>query len=153
SIGYNVPLERLDRACYDLLSSEACLTSYLTVALGQAPKKHWFQLGRPSIRAAGRPGLLSWGRTMFEYLMPRLVLPAAPGTLLDVAQRSAVARQQEYGGQTYTPWGIPESAYSRLDLNQNYQYQAFGVPGLGYKRGLSHDLVIAPYATQLAVML
>src|SRR5207302_9720329 len=87
AIGYNVPLERLDPAHYDLLASEAAITSFLAVARGVVPRKHWFQLGRPATRVAGQPGLVSWGGTMFEYLMPRLVLPTPPGTLLDTAQR------------------------------------------------------------------
>jgi cyclic beta-1,2-glucan synthetase len=152
AIGYNVPLERLDSAHYDLLASEAAITSFLTVARGVVPRKHWFQLGRLATRAAGWPGLMSWGGTMFEYLMPRLLLPAPPGTLLDTAQHAAVARQIEYGRQTKVPWGISESGFYVLDaIALDYQYQSFGVPGLGLKRGLSKDLVVAPYATLLAV--
>jgi cyclic beta-1,2-glucan synthetase len=153
AIGYNVPLERLDPAHYDLLASEAAIASFLAVARGVVPRKHWFQLGRPATRAAGKPGLVSWGGTMFEYLMPRLLLPAPPGTLLDIAQHAAVARQIEYGRQTRTPWGISESGFYVIDaIALDYQYQSFGVPGLGLKRGLSKDLVVAPYATMLAVM-
>lgn len=152
AIGYNVPLERLDPAHYDLLASEAAITSFLAVARGVVPRKHWFQLGRPATRIAGWSGLVSWGGTMFEYLMPRLLLPAPPGTLLDTAQHAAVARQMEYGRQTRTPWGISESGFYVLDaIALDYQYQSFGVPGLGLKRGLGKDLVIAPYATMLAV--
>jgi cyclic beta-1,2-glucan synthetase len=150
SIGFNLPLGRLDAAHYDLLASEACLASFLAVARGQAPRKHWFQLGRPITKTAGREGLLSWGGTMFEYLMPRLVLPHFPGTLLDAAQLTAVARQQEYGRQNRIPWGISESSFAVRDIAQDYQYQSFGVPGLGIKRGLGQDLVVAPYATLLA---
>ena len=151
SVGYHVPLGRLDNAYYDLLASEAALTSFLSVARGVTPKKHWFHLGRPAIRVDNLPGMLSWGGTMFEYLMPRLLLPSARGTLLETMQRAAVRRQIEYGVEMQVPWGISESAYYRLDSDQNYQYQAFGVPGLGLKRGLGRDLVIAPYATALAV--
>ncbi len=135
------------------MASESALTSYLAVARGDVPKKHWFQLGRPLTRAAGSIALLSWGGTMFEYLMPRLLLPGVPETLLDDSRRGAVARQIEYGRQCRTPWGISESAFSVVDAALNYQYQAFGVPGLGLKRGLAKDLVIAPYATALAVMI
>ncbi len=152
AIGYNVPLERLDPAHYDLLASEAAIASFLAVARGIVPRKHWFQLGRPATRVAGQPGLVSWGGTMFEYLMPRLLLPAPPGTLLDTAQHAAVARQIEYGRQTRTPWGISESGFYVIDaIALDYQYQSFGVPGLGLKRGLGKDLVVAPYATMLAV--
>src|SRR5262249_37528483 len=152
AIGYNVPLERLDPAPYDLLASEAAIASFLAVARGVVPRKHWFQLGRLATRVAGMPGLVSWGGTMFEYLMPRILLPAPPGTLLDTAQRAAVARQIEYGRQQHVPWGISESGFYVIDANsQDYQYQSFGVPGLGLKRGLSKDHVVAPYATLLAV--
>ncbi|MFO0841099.1 MAG: glucoamylase family protein [Gemmataceae bacterium] len=151
AIGYHVPLERLDQAHYDLLASEACLTSFLAVARGEVPRKHWFQLGRPFVRVHGMPGLVSWGGTMFEYLMPRLFLASPPGTLLDTAQHAAVVRQIEYGRQTGVPWGVSESAYNLVDAAGNYQYQAFGVPGLGLKRGLNRDLVVAPYATFLAL--
>jgi cyclic beta-1,2-glucan synthetase len=151
AVGYNVTHSRLDAAHYDLLTSEACLASFLAIARGDAPRRHWFQLGRLAIRAAGRPGLISWGGTMFEYLMPRLVLPCAPDTLLDTAQRTAVARQIEYGRLQSKPWGISESAFNYLDNHRDYQYQSFGVPGLGLKRDLGKDYVIAPYATLLAV--
>lgn len=152
AIGYNVPLERLDPAHYDLLASEASIASFLAVARGVVPRKHWFQLGRLATRIAGVPALVSWGGTMFEYLMPRLLLPAPPGTLLDTAQRAAVARQMQYGRQMRVPWGISESGFAVVDaIALDYQYQSFGVPGLGLKRGLGKDLVIAPYATMLAV--
>jgi len=152
AIGYNVPLERLDTAHYDLIASEACLTSFLAVARGVVPRKHWFRLGRPGTNAAGRPGLLSWGGTMFEYLMPRLLLAPVRGTMLDTAQAAAVARQREYGRQTRLPWGVSESGFHVLSPEGDYQYQSFGVPGLGIKRGLGKDLVVAPYATLLAAM-
>jgi cellobiose phosphorylase len=151
SVGYNVDHSRLDNAHYDLLASEACLTSFLAIARGDAPKRHWFHLGRPLTRAGGSIALLSWGGTMFEYLMPRLFLRGYSGTLLDESCQSAVDRQIEYGRQHRVPWGISESAFSALDTALDYQYQAFGVPGLGLKRGLVDNLVIAPYATALAL--
>jgi cyclic beta-1,2-glucan synthetase len=150
-VGYNVTLGRLDAAHYDLLASEACLASFLAIARGDAPRKHWFQLGRLTTRIAGRPGLVSWGGTMFEYLMPRLLLPIAPHTLLDTAQQTAVVRQMEYARRKGKPWGISESAFYYLDNAQDYQYQSFGVPGLGLKRDLGNDYVVAPYASLLAV--
>ena len=153
AIGANLAQGQLDGACYDLLASESCLTSYLTVARGDAPRRHWFQLGRPYIRAAGRIGLVSWGGTMFEYLMPRLLLRSLPETLLAEACRTAVARQIEYGQQLGIPWGISESAYNAQYLEGDYQYQSFGVPGLGLKRGLEQDRVVAPYATVMATMI
>jgi cyclic beta-1,2-glucan synthetase len=152
SIGYNLVTGKLDNSYYDLLASEARLASFLAIARGDADRKHWFQLGRPLTRAAGTSVLLSWGGTMFEYLMPRLLLPTYPGTLLDESCRGAVARQIEYGRQCHTPWGISESGYAALDAALDYQYQSFGVPGLGLKRGLARDLVIAPYATALALL-
>jgi len=153
SIGCNLTQGSLDGACYDLLASESSLTSFLTVARGDAPRRHWFQLGRPYIRGAGRIGLVSWGGTMFEYLMPRLLLHSLPGTLVDEACRTAVARQVEYGRQQGVPWGISESAFNAQYVDGDYQYQAFGVPGLGLKRGLERDLVVAPYATAMAAMI
>lgn len=152
SIGYNPTLGRLDSSCYDLLASEACLTSYLAVARGDAPRRHWFQLGRAYIRSAGRLGLLSWGGTMFEYLMPRLFLRSLPGTLLAEACRTAVAGQVDYGRRRNVPWGISESAYADRHAGGDFQYRAFGVPGLGLKQGLSRDLVVAPYATVMATI-
>jgi cyclic beta-1,2-glucan synthetase len=151
AIGYNLSLGRLDNAHYDLLASEACLTSFLSVARGEAPRRHWFQLGRPLTRAVGGIVLLSWGGTMFEYLMPRLLLRPFPGALLDESWRTAVDRQIEYGRQHHVPWGISESGFNALDAALDYQYQSFGVPGLGLKRGLAKDLVVAPYATALAL--
>ena len=153
AIGYNLAQGRLDNACYDLLASECCLTSYLAVARGEAPRRHWFHLGRPFIRAAGRLGLIAWGGTMFEYLMPRLMLRTLPGTLLAEACRTAVARQIEYGRELGLPWGISESGFAAQYLDGDYQYQAFGTPGLGLKQGLDQDRVIAPYATSMATML
>ncbi len=150
SIGYNAATGRLDQNHYDLLASEACISSFLTVALGQVPRKHWFVLGRPAFRSGGHTGLVSWGGTMFEYLMPRLFLSVPPGALLDEAQRSAVRRQVEYGRECGRPWGVSESGFGQLDRHQVYQYQSFGVPGLGLKRGLDRDRVIAPYACLMA---
>ena len=141
SIGFNMTHGKLDNACYDLLASEACLMSYLAVAQGEAPRRHWFQLGRQFISAAGEIGLLSWGGTMFEYLMPRLLLRSLPGTILAEACQTAVARQIEYGRQLDLPWGVSESAYSAQYPDGDYHYQAFGVPGLGLKQGLEKDKV------------
>ncbi len=153
SIGFNLETARQDIACYDLLASEACLTSFLAVMGGDAQRRHWFQLGRHFIKAAGQIGLISWGGSVFEYLMPRLLLRSLPGTLLDEAGRTAVVRQIEYGQELGLPWGISESAYNVQSAEGDYQYQAFGVPGLGLKKGLEDDRVIAPYATFLAAML
>jgi cyclic beta-1,2-glucan synthetase len=140
----------LDRGFYDLLASEARLASFVAIAKGDVPQQHWFRLGRLVTNIDGHATLISWGGTMFEYLMPQLMMRSFPGTLLDQSCRAAVRRQIEYGRQRHVPWGISESAYAFTDRDGTYQYRAFGVPGLGLKRGLVTDLVIAPYATALA---
>jgi cellobiose phosphorylase len=152
SIGYNVDERRLDASYYDLLASEARLTNFVAIAQGQLPQEGWFTLGRLLTTTGGVPVLLSWSGSMFEYLMPLLVMPSYEGTLLDQTCRAAVARQIEYGYQLSLPWGVSESGYNVLDVQLNYQYRAFGVPGLGLKRGLGEDIVIAPYASALALM-
>ena len=152
SIGYNVSLHRLDPNCYDLLASESRLGSYVAIALGQVEQNHWFRLGRSLTTAGGKPTLISWSGSMFEYLMPLLVMPTYENTLLDLSCKSAVARQIQYGKQIGVPWGISESGYNLRDAEANYQYHAFGVPGLGFKRGLAQNVVIAPYATVMALM-
>jgi cellobiose phosphorylase len=152
SIGYNVSEARRDESFYDLLASEARLSSFIAIALGQLPQESWFALGRLLTTAGGEPILLSWSGSMFEYLMPLLVMPTYEQTLLDQTCKAAVARQIDYGRERGTPWGISESGYNLIDSHLNYQYKAFGVPGLGLKRGLSGDLVVAPYASVLALM-
>ena len=152
SIGFNMTDRRCDTGVYDLLATEARLCSYVAIALGQVPQDHWFSLGRLLVGSRGEPILISWSGSMFEYLMPLLVMPNYERTLLDHTCKTAVQRQIEYGKLRGVPWGISESGYSRTDVHLNYQYRAFGVPGLGLKRGLAEDLVIAPYATALALM-
>ena len=151
-IGYNVTDGRMDDSLYDLLASESRLTSFISIALGQVPQEHWFRLGRQLTPVDGRRALVSWTATMFEYLMPLLVMRDYPETLLGETYRAAVTRQIEYGYERGVAWGISESAYNGRDLHMNYQYGPFGVPGLGLKRGLSQDLVISPYSTMLAGM-
>ena len=151
-IGYHVDERRLDPSYYDLLASEARLGVFVAIAHGQIPQESWFALGRVLTSAGGEPTLLSWSGSMFEYLMPQLVMPTYEQTLLDQTARAAVARQIQYGKQRGLPWGISEAGYNTVDLQLNYQYRAFGVPGLGLKRGLAEDLVVAPYATVLALM-
>jgi cellobiose phosphorylase len=152
TIGYNVSELRRDASYYDLLASEARLASFVGIARGDLPQAHWFALGRLLTISPNGPLLLSWSGSMFEYLMPLLVMPSYPETLLDETYRAVVQRQIEYGRQRGVPWGVSESGYNLTDANLNYQYRAFGVPGLGFKRGLGDDLVIAPYATALALM-
>ncbi len=142
---------RLDTSFYDLLASEARLASFLAIANGDVPQRHWFHLGRPAVSVDGVPTLLSWSASMFEYLMPTLVMRVFPNTLLDATCSRAVRRQMQYGRRRGVPWGISESAFNVRDRHETYQYKAFGVPGLGLKRGLADELVVAPYATALAI--
>ncbi|PZQ10834.1 MAG: cyclic beta 1-2 glucan synthetase [Rhodanobacter denitrificans] len=151
-IGYNVEEHRLDSGLYDLLASEARLCSFVAIAQGQLPQESWFALGRLLTEVDGNATLLSWSGSMFEYLMPQLVMPSYPDTLLDQTARHAVDAQIAYGERHDVPWGISESGYNAVDARMNYQYRAFGVPGLGLKRGLSQELVVAPYASMMALM-
>ncbi len=152
AVGYNESERRLDASFYDLLASEARLCSFVVIAQGKFGQEHWFALGRLLTSSGNVPALLSWSGSMFEYLMPLLVMPNYTNTLLDRTYQAVVLRQIEYGRQRGVPWGISESGYNTIDLHNTYQYRAFGVPGLGLKRGLAEDLVIAPYAAALALM-
>jgi cellobiose phosphorylase len=152
AIGYNVSEGRRDTGFYDLLASEARLGIFVAIAQGRVLQDSWFSLGRLLTSTGGEQVLLSWSGSMFEYLMPQLVMPAFPGTLIDQSCRAAVARQIAYGRATNVPWGVSESGYNLTDAAQNYQYRAFGVPGLGLQRGLAQELVIAPYASALALI-
>ncbi len=153
SIGYNVEDHRRDSGFYDLLASEARLASFVAIAQGKIPQDNWFALGRRLTNAAGTSVLISWSGSMFEYLMPNLVMPSYENTLLDQTNIGVIKKQIEYGRLQNAPWGISESCYNMVDANLNYQYRAFGVPGLGFKRGLGEDLVIAPYASVMALMI
>ncbi len=152
SIGYRVADGSLDPNCYDLLASEARLASFVAIAKGDVPALHWFRLGRGLTPVDRGSALISWSGSMFEYLMPSLVMRAPAGSLLEQTNRLVVRRQIKYGAQLGVPWGISESAYNARDLELTYQYSNFGVPGLGLKRGLRENAVIAPYATALAAM-
>ncbi len=143
---------RLDAAYYDLLASEARLASFFAIAKGDVPQSHWFHLGRLVVSVEGVPTLVSWSASMFEYVMPLLLMRTYPGTLLDRSCRMVVRRQMDYAKDRDVPWGVSESAYNQVDRLGNYQYKAFGVPGLGLKRGLADELVVAPYATALAAL-
>ncbi len=157
SIGYRLPDAegpgRMDPSFYDLLASEARLASFIGIAKGDLPETHWFHLGRLITSVHGTPTLLSWSATLFEYLMPVLLMKLYPDTLLGQTCRMVVRRQIEYARDRSVPWGISESGYNLVDRHDNYLYKAFGVPGLGLKRGLGDELVVAPYATALAAML
>ena len=151
AIGFNVSKDVLDGSCYDLLASEARFGSFVAIARGDVPLEHWFSMGRPYGAIGRQRILLSWTGTMFEYLMPLLFQHSYVNSLLDKAARKAVEVQIAYGRTRQVPWGISESAFANMDLDKTYQYKAFGVPGLGLKRGLEEQLVIAPYASLLAV--
>ena len=153
SIGYSATQNALDPSCYDLLASEARLASFFAIAKGDAPTRHWFRLGRSATAVGAGSALLSWSGSMFEYLMPAIVMEEPFGSLLAETNRRAVERQKSYARSRGIPWGISESAFNARDIALTYQYSNFGVPGLGLKRGLSDNLVIAPYATGLATMI
>ncbi len=151
AIGFDERANRLDASSYDLLASEARLASFVAIAKGDAPTEHWFRLGRSLTSQGGATALVSWSGSMFEYLMPVLVMPSRAYSLLDQTHRAAVRRHIAYARSRNVPWGISESAYNVRDRHDTYQYRAFGVPDLALKRGLANDLVVAPYATALAL--
>src|SRR5207302_9495661 len=148
-IGYRVTDGSLDRGRYDLLASEARLASFVAIAKGDVPVSHWFRLGRSLTPVELDSVLVSWSGSMFEYLMPTLVMPAPAGSLLEQTSRLVVGRQISYGAERGVSWGVSESGYNSRDLEMTYHYSSFGVPGIGLRRGLSEDVVIAPYATGL----
>ncbi|MDZ7601592.1 MAG: glucoamylase family protein, partial [Hoeflea sp.] len=152
SIGFSVATNQLDPSCYDLLASEARLASLFAIAKGDVETRHWFRLGRAATPLGAGSALISWSGSMFEYLMPSLVMRAPEGSVLAETNRRIVDRQRSYGATLDIPWGISESSYNARDLEMTYQYSNFGVPGLGLKRGLSENRVVAPYATGLAAM-
>jgi len=152
SIGYRVVDGTLDEGYYDLLASEARLASLVAIAKGDVPRSHWFRLGRRLTGGMRHPVLASWSGSMFEYLMPTLVMQEPRQSLLEQTNRRVVQQQMRYGEQHGLPWGISESAYNVRDREYTYQYSGFGVPALGLKRGLASDYVLAPYATALAAM-
>jgi cyclic beta-1,2-glucan synthetase len=152
TIGYNVSNWRRDTGFYDLLAAEARFSNFVGIAQGKLPQESWFALGRLLTTTGAKPVLVSWSGSMFEYLMPLLVMPTYENSLLDQTYKAAVAMHIKYGKKHSVPWGISESGYNAFDSHLNYQYRAFGVPGLGIKRGLVEDMVIAPYASALALM-
>jgi cyclic beta-1,2-glucan synthetase len=150
-LGYNVTAGRLDNNHYDLLASESRIASLIAIAKGDVSQSHWLHMARPLTRVDSTRALLSWNGSMFEYLMPALLMHSYEGTLLNRTNEAVVQRQIDYARQHGVPWGISESGYYRFDASMNYQYRGFGVPGLGRKRGLADDLVITPYASLLAL--
>jgi len=152
TIGYNITNSQFDTGLYDLLASESRLASFIAIAKGDAPQEHWFRLGRSLVPIDDGRALVSWTASMFEYLMPLLVMRDYENTLINETAHAVVTRQISYGNEHHIPWGVSEAGYNARDLQMNYQYGPFGIPGLGLKRGLSHDLVISPYSTLLAAM-
>ena len=152
TIGYHIGSNTVDNSYYDLLTSESRLASFMAIAKDDVSVDHWFRLGRSLTTTAGTRTLLSWSGSMFEYLMPALVMQTFPFTLLDQTHKGSVKRQIAYGAERGVPWGVSESAYAVRDRSHTYQYRGFGVPDLALKRGLSKELVIAPYATILAML-
>ncbi len=150
-IGYNVSADRIDPHHYDLLATEARLASFFAISKGDVPPEHWLFLGRPITKKASGLSLVSWNGSMFEYLMPALFLRSDPATLLGESDRTAADLHQVYGRTHDIPWGISESAFASKDPAHRYRYRAFGIPSLGLRRGLTRDLVVAPYATILAL--
>ncbi len=150
-IGYSMEMQELDNSFYDLLASEARIASLVAIATNQVPQEHWLHLSRPLININGIPTLKSWSGTMFEYLMPALLMHTYPATLIDYAYRAAVDNHISYGQRHNMPWGISESGFYAFDSNMNYQYHAFGAPELAFKRGIGADRVISPYSTFLAL--
>ena len=152
TIGYHIGSNTVDNSYYDLLASESRLASFVAIAKDDVSVDHWFRLGRSLTTTAGTRTLLSWSGSMFEYLMPALVMQTFPFTLLDQTHKGSVRRQIAYGMERGVPWGVSESAYAVRDRSHTYQYRGFGVPDLALKRGLSKELVVAPYATILAML-
>lgn len=153
SIGYQTSAGTLDPSCYDLLASEARLASFIAIAKREVPARHWFRLGRAVTPVTSGAAMISWSGSMFEYLMPSIVMRAPADSLIEQTNRFVVRRQIDYAEALRTPWGVSESAYNARDLDFTYQYSNFGVPGLGLKRGLADNAVVAPYATALASMI
>lgn len=150
-IGYHVNSQVLDAGCYDLMASESLLTSFLAIARGEVPTKHWYRMGRPQTLVDGLPAFVSWSGTMFEYLMPNLVLRDFEDSVFQETAKAAVIQQMKFGKKKNIPWGISESQYYGFDLDSNYQYRAFGIPGLRLQPSMTKSLVVSPYSTMLAL--
>ena len=152
SIGFNIEENKLTDSYYDLLASEARQASFISIAKKDVPIKHWNNLSRTLTVLNKRKGLISWSGTAFEYLMPNINLKRYEGSLLDESCNFAIMSQIEYAKKSKIPWGISEAAFNVKDLHGNYQYKAFGIPWLGLKRGLADEMVIASYASILAIL-
>jgi cyclic beta-1,2-glucan synthetase len=151
SVGFNVQTQEMEPSCYDLLATESRTAVFAAIAKDDIPQECWFRMGRGHTLVKGRPILLSWTGTMFEYLMPTLWMQSYPNTLLDRSRVAVVGCQREYGARKGVPWGISESAHSKVDESGNYQYLAFGLPHLGLMKRESYPVVVSPYSTFLAL--
>ena len=147
AIGYNLEENSLGNSHYDLMASEARIASFLAIARGEVPKNHWYNLSRNMAKVFGKKSLVSWSGTMFEYFMPFQIMENYKGTIWDLTYNSVIEAQKDYAYNRKTPWGISESAYYEFDVAENYQYKAFGIPGVGLKRGLENEVVISPYSS------
>ena len=151
SIGFNVEDNSLTPSYYDLLASEARQASLVAIAKKDVPAKHWYNLSRALTILNRYKGLISWSGTAFEYLMPNINIPKFPRSLISESSEFAIMSGREYAKRLNIPWGISEAAFNLRDLNNNYQYKAFGVPWLGLKRGLADEMVVSSYGTILAL--
>ncbi|WP_446897778.1 GH36-type glycosyl hydrolase domain-containing protein [Clostridium sp. LBM24168] len=153
SIGYNVDKNCQDKSYYDLLASEARQASFAAIAKGQIDQNHWFKLGRSMALVYREKLLVSWSGTMFEYLMPLIIMKNFPNTLLFETYKAIVNVQKAYGKKNDIPWGISECAYYNFDADSTYQYKAIGVPGVALDRNAANEIVIAPYASVMALQI
>lgn len=151
SVGFDVEENKLVDSYYDLLASEARQASLVAIAKKDIDVKNWYNLSRTLTVLNKYKGLISWSGTAFEYLMPNINIPKYPGSLLDESCKFMIMSQKEYAKRLGIPWGVSESAFNLKDLNNNYQYKAFGIPWLGLKRGLADEMVASSYGTILAI--
>lgn len=151
SIGFNVEENSLTPSYYDLLASEARQASLVAIAKKDVPEKHWYNLSRTLTELNRYKGLVSWSGTAFEYLMPNINIPKYPGSIISESSLFAIKSGMEYSKELQIPWGISEAAFNLRDLNNNYQYKAFGIPWLGLKRGLADEMVVSAYGSVLAI--
>ncbi|MEG1481138.1 GH36-type glycosyl hydrolase domain-containing protein [Clostridium sp.] len=151
SIGYNLEEDSLGKSYYDLLASESRIASFLAIARNEVKTSHWFKLGRAMTNSFKGKALVSWSGTMFEYLMPNLIMKDYDDTLLNLTYKSVIKAQISFARKKRVPFGISESAFYQFDVSENYQYKAFGVPGIGLKRGLEDEIVVSPYSTIMAL--
>lgn len=149
-IGIDTGSGKWSESYYDLLSSEARLTSYFAVARGDVPREHWRALSRAQVQKDHYRGCVSWSGSMFEYLMPELFLPPVRDSLLWESAKFClyVQRRRVRPGQA---WGVSESAYFALDSALSYRYKAHGCAALALQPGMDRELVLSPYSSFLAL--